>query len=144
MNTKAPANSFHLAVRWTARISTIPVIIVFLLMFLGEGFDPTKVRPIEWVMLLFGPFGLILGMILGWWKEGLGGAITILSYFAALSVGGYSSSGAGYLLICASPGFLFLLSWFLSRPVWKLPAWMIKELPASDENPPQPPPDEKP
>ena len=84
-------------------------------MFLGEGFEPAKIKPIEWVMLLFGPFGLMLGMIIGWWKEGLGGAITVLCYFAALLVGDYSGFGAGNLLICAAPGFLFLLSWFLSN-----------------------------
>lgn len=66
-------------------------------------------------MLIFGPFGLVLGMLLGWWKEGLGGAVVILSLFASLIVGDYSGSGAGYMLICASPGFLFLLSWFLSK-----------------------------
>jgi hypothetical protein len=126
-------------VRWTARISSIPVIVVFLLMFFGEGFDPAKVKPIEWVMLLFGPFGFILGMILGWWKEGLGGAITVLSFFAAMLVGDYSGSGAGYILICAAPGFLFLFSWLLSNP-----AIMSKHAPDSGENLPQPPTSEKP
>jgi len=102
------------AVRWIARISSIPIII-FLLMFLGEGFEPAKVKPIEWLMLIFGPFGLMLGMLLGWWKDGLGGAVVILSLFASLIVGDYSGSGAGYMLICASPGFLFLVSWILSK-----------------------------
>lgn len=124
------------AVRWAARISSVPVILVFLLMFIGEGFDPSKVKPIEWVMLAFGPFGLILGMILGWWKEGLGGLIAVLSYTGALIVGDYSGSGAGYLLVCASPGFLFLLAWILSGSAWKLPAWMVKELPGAEEKPP--------
>ena len=134
-----PASSFHLAVRWAARIASIPVIAVFILMFIGEGFDPAKVKPVEWVMLLFGPFGLILGMILAWWKEGLGGAIATLSFFAALLVGDYSASGAGYMLICAAPGFLFLLSWLLSKP-----AMLSKNTPASEEKPPQPPTSEKP
>jgi len=126
-------NTFQLVVRWTARLSSVLIIGVFLLMFLGEGFEPAKVKPIEWVMLLFGPFGLILGMIIGWWKEGLGGAITILCFLAALSVGGYSGSGAAYFLVCAAPGFLFLLSWFLSRSA------QSKAVPASEEPPPQPP-----
>jgi hypothetical protein len=30
-------------------------------------------------------------------------------------VGDYNASGAGYMLLCASPGLLFLLSWFLSK-----------------------------
>jgi len=57
----------------------------------------------------------MLRMLLGWWKEGLGGAVVILSLFASLIVGDYSGSGAGYMLICASPGFLFLVSWILSK-----------------------------
>lgn len=138
-NSKPTANPLLTVVRWTARISSIPIIIVFLLMFFGEGFDPTKVKPFEWVMLLFSPFGLVLGMILGWWKEGLGGAITILSYFGALLVGDFSGSGAGYLLICASPGILFLIAWLLSKP-----AMLSKDIPASEKNPPQPPTNEKP
>lgn len=125
-------------VRWIARISSIPIIIIFLLMFLGEGFDPSKVKPMEWVMLIFGPFGLILGMILGWWKEGLGGAIATLSFFIAMIVGGYSSSGAAYMAVCAAPGFLFLLSWVLSNP-----AMLSKGKTASEENLPEAPPSQK-
>jgi len=130
--------TLQLAVRWTARVSSILVISVFLLMFFGEGFDPSKVKPNEWVMMVFGPFGLILGMILGWWKEGLGGVVTILCYLIALRVGGFSGSGAGIFLICAAPGFLFLLSWFLSRSA------ALKSRAASEETPPQPPTSEKP
>ena len=127
------------AVRWIARISSILVIGVFMLMFFGEGFDPAKVKPNEWVMLLFGPFGLMLGMILGWWREGLGGAITIVCFFIALIIGDYSGDGGRYMLICASPGFLFLFAWLLSNP-----AIMSREKPVSEENPPQPPTSEKP
>jgi len=102
-------------IRWTARILSILFIIIFLLMFLGEGFEPDKVTPREWVSLFFFPFGLIVGMILAWWKEGLGGAITVGSLIAELFVGDVSGSGGGNMLLCASPGFLFLLSWFLSK-----------------------------
>lgn len=139
ISPKPTANPLLTTVRWTARIASILVIGVFLLMFFGEGFDPAKVKPNEWVMLLFGPFGLMLGMILGWWKEGLGGAITIVCFFITLSIGNYSGAGGRYMLICASPGFLFLFAWLLSNP-----AIMSKEKPDSDEKPPQPLPNEKP
>jgi len=137
--SKATTNPLLTAVRWTARISSIPVIVVFLLMFFGEGFDPTKVKSIEWVMLLFGPFGFMLGMILGWWKEGLGGVITIVSFFGAMLVGDYSGSGAAYMAVCAAPGFLFLLAWLLSNP-----ALMSKGKSDSKINPSQSSTDEKP
>ena len=86
-DSKKAMGSFQLAIRWTARISSILIISVFLLMFFGEGLEPEKVKPLEWLMLLFGPFGLMLGMILGWWKEGLGGTIVVLSLTSALLVG---------------------------------------------------------
>lgn len=136
--SKATTNPLLPAIRWTARLSSIPVIVVFLLMFLGEGFDPTKVKPIEWIMLLFGPFGFMFGMILGWWKEGLGGAITIVSFFGAMLVGDYSGSGATYMSVCAIPGFLFLFAWLLSNP-----ALISKDESASEKNPPQSPTNEK-
>ena len=91
-------------------------------MFLGEGFDASKITPREWISLFFFPFGVSAGMILAWWKEGLGGVITVVSFIAELFVGDVSSSGGGYMLICASPGLLFLLCWFLSQPVERLPA----------------------
>lgn len=137
--SRAATNPWLTAVRWTARISSILVIAIFLLMFAGEGFDPTKVNPNKWIMLLFGPFGFMLGMILGWWKEGLGGAITIASFFGAMLVGDYSGSGATYMAVCAAPGFLFLFAWLLS-----IPAMMSKDKPASVEDSAQPPINEKP
>jgi len=136
--SKTTANPLLATVRWTARISSILVIGVFLLMFFGEGFDPANVKPNEWAMLLFGPFGLMLGMIIGWWKEGLGGAITIVSIFGAMLVGDYSDSGAINMVICAAPGFLFLFAWLLSKT-----AIMSKDKPAPEENLSQPPTSKK-
>ena len=116
MKTAKPSNTPLLsAIRWIARISSILFTGVFILMFLGEGFDPAKITVREWTSLFFFPFGLVVGMILAWWKEGLGGAIAVGSTLATLIVGDFNSSGAGYMLICASPGFLFLLYWFLSN-----------------------------
>ncbi len=84
-------------------------------MFLGEGFEPDKITPREWISLFFFPFGVILGMILAWWKEGLGGAITVASLIGEILVGDVSGAGGRYMLICASPGFLFLILWLLSQ-----------------------------
>jgi len=113
--SKSSINPFLLGLRWIARILSILFISIFVLMFFGEGFDLAKITPHEWVSLLFFPFGLMTGMIIAWWKEGLGGLITVLCLVAEILVGDVSSSGGGNMLICASPGFLFLLSWFLSR-----------------------------
>ena len=129
---KTKSSPLLLIIRWAARISSILFITVFFLMFFGEGFEPDKVTPREWISLFFFPFGLIVGMILAWWKEGLGGAITIGSLIAILIVGDVSGSGGWFMLICASPGFLFLLSWLLSKP-----SRLSRDTPDSEENPPQ-------
>jgi hypothetical protein len=101
--------------RWIARILSLFFIGIFILMFIGEGFDPATITPREWVSLLFFPFGVVAGMILAWWKEGLGGAITVASLLATSFVGDVSSSGGAHMVVCASPGFLFLFCWFLSK-----------------------------
>ncbi len=108
-------NRLLLVYRWVARISSIIFIGVLLLMFLGEGFDPAKVTSREWVSLAFFPFGVSVGMIIAWWKEGLGGAITVASAIAEFIVGDMSGRGGAYMLFCASPGFVFLLCWVISR-----------------------------
>jgi hypothetical protein len=101
------------AVRWTARFLSILFIGVFILLFFGGSFDPRAATMREWVSFFFFPLGASLGMILAWWKEGLGGALTVLSVFLSILVHD-PSTGGGYALTCASPGLLFLLSWMLS------------------------------
>lgn len=45
--SRSPTNSLITEVRWTARISSIVFITIFLLMFMGEGFEPAKITPSE-------------------------------------------------------------------------------------------------
>lgn len=100
-------------VRWTARIFSILFILVFALMLFGNGINISGLTLRGWVSLFFFPLGASLGMVLGWWQEGLGGAITVVSVFLSILIHD-SSSGGGYMFACASPGILFLLSWMLS------------------------------
>jgi hypothetical protein len=100
-------------VRWTARVLSILFMGVFILLFFRGNFDPHAATPREWVSFFFFPLGASLGMILAWWQEGLGDALTVLSVFVSVLVHD-PSAGGGYALSCASPGFLFLLSWMLS------------------------------
>ena len=100
-------------IRWAARISSILFLGVFALMFTRGTIDPASLTPREWLSLLFFPIGASIGMILAWWKEGLGGALTLVSVFVCILIHDASSGGA-YVLTCASPGLLFLFSWLLS------------------------------
>ena len=118
-------------IRWIARIWSIPIIGIALLMLIGYGWnwvttgtaDPYAVEdypPIENLIPI--SLGLsVLGLGIAWRWEGLGGAITIVFHLATLAVNYLvlSRSGHPYLItiIVATPGILFLVSWLLSRYV---------------------------
>jgi hypothetical protein len=103
------------AVRWVARLGSLATIVLVLLFLVGEGFNPS---PKEWLGFLFFPVGICVGMVIAWWKEGAGGAITVASllafYGVHLGTAGRLPTGWAWLLF-ATPGFLFLLSWHLRR-----------------------------
>ena len=104
------------AVRWTARAWAIATVGVILLLSVGEGVYPATWT--EWTGLLLYPGGICLGMILAWWREGLGGGITVgsLVAFYALHTATAGSPPRGWAwLVLAVPGFLFLWCWRRSR-----------------------------
>jgi hypothetical protein len=102
-----------------ARVGSIASITLLLMLFAGEGVHPSQVAPREWIGLFFFPFGIMIGMIIAWWKESLGAMITVGSLMAFYLVYGYFMrnhiSGWAFLVF-ASPGFLFLLHWLFSGP----------------------------
>ena len=103
-------------VRWIARVWSIASITLVLLFIVGEGDNPTTST--EWLGFLFFPAGICVGMIIAWWREGLGGVITIGSlvmfYAIHLATAGAFPRGWAWLAF-AAPGFLFLASWYWSR-----------------------------
>ena len=105
-----------LALRWTARIWSVASVALVLAFIVGEGFDPSGLN--EWLGALLFPIGISVGMILAWWKEGLGGSITVGSllafYVVHLATAGTFPKGWPWLAF-AAPGFLFLLVSYLSR-----------------------------
>jgi len=102
--------------RWTARAWSLVTVALVLAFILGEGDNPSGLN--EWLGFLFFPFGICAGMALAWWREGLGGIITVASlgvfYLIHLATAGTFPEGWAWLTF-AAPGFLFLLTWFLSR-----------------------------
>lgn len=97
-----------------ARVGSIASITLLLVLFAGEGLHPSQVAPREWVGLSFFPIGVIIGMVIAWWKEGLGAAITLGSLLGLYLIYGffmrYHIAGWAFIVF-ASPGFLFLLHW---------------------------------
>lgn len=109
----------EMALHWSARILSLVSTYVILLFFVGERFEITRIGAREWVGLLLFPFGVIVGFALAWWKEGLGGAISIacvLGFYLVygLVLNGRLNQGWAFFVL-ALPGFLFLLSWLRSH-----------------------------
>jgi hypothetical protein len=100
-----------------ARVGSIASITLLLMLFVGEGFHPSKISTNEWAGLLFFPIGVVIGMAIAWWKEGVGSVITVGSLIGFYLVWGYimrNHIGGWWFLVFASPGFLFLLHSLLS------------------------------
>ena len=103
---------------WTARIWAAASVGLVLAFLVGEGFHPSQIKTREWLGLVFFPVGICAGMILAWWKAGLGGAITVGSllvfYVIHFATAGTFPRGWAFLVF-AAPGFLFLLYWAQCR-----------------------------
>jgi hypothetical protein len=117
MENRHDGNDLVIAfIRLAARILSILVIGIELLLIFGEGIHPSTTM--DWIGLLFFPVGISAGMILAWWKEGLGGIITVGSLVAFYMIH-YATlqtlpNGAGWFSL-SSPGFLFLIHWYITR-----------------------------
>ncbi len=110
-----------LIIRWMARAWSIASVGFILLMFIGsglaEGFNLAQFTSCDWVGLFFFPFGVSLGMIVAWRREGLGGGITVgslLAFYAVLRVMDGRFPRGPYFALVAAPGVLFLMCWLLS------------------------------
>lgn len=99
-----------------ARVGSIASITLLLMLFAGEGFHPSTISRNEWAGLLFFPIGVVIGMVIAWWKEGVGSVVTLASLLGFYLVWGYllrNHIGGWWFVVFASPGFLFLLHWML-------------------------------
>lgn len=105
--------------RWSARILSIASTAMLLLFVFGEKFDTSKVTGRQWLAFAFFPLGIVVGFVVAWWKEGLGGGITIASLLIfylifVLLLRGDLGRGV-WFLVFAIPGFLFLAAYAISR-----------------------------
>jgi hypothetical protein len=107
-------------VRWTARGLSVVMVGILLLFLFGEGdlSEFSKLTLREWIGLLFYPLGVVVGMILAWFRPGVGGTVTVGSllgfYLVQLLLWG-DLPGGPFFVLFASPGFLFLLLAWLRR-----------------------------
>lgn len=107
-----------IVIRWLARLGSLVSIGLLLAFLFGEGGVGQQLSAPEWLGLLFFPGGVIVGMLLGWWREGWGGAVVIVS-LAAFYAEQYFLDGriptGPWFLIFALPGLLFAFNWLLTH-----------------------------
>ncbi len=103
-----------LVVRWIARLGSLASIWILAGFLFGEFGHPTLG---ELVAIALFPVGVVAGMLLGWWREGLGGLVSVVSlgaFYLWVRVLQGHFPGGPYFLIFSAPGFLFLISSFLN------------------------------
>jgi len=108
----------ELSFRWLARLMSLFSVGIVALFFLAEPFKPSTVRPREWVGLAFFPAGVVIGLLVACWKEGLGAAISLCSLAAFYLVFSWlmgSNIHGPWFVIFGSPAFFFLTAWLLSK-----------------------------
>ena len=105
-------------VEFLARVGSLISITLLVLLFQAEALHPSEIAPGEWFGLVFFPIGVITGLVIAWWKEGLGVSITIGSLLAFYFVYGYLLRyhiGGWAFVMFASPAFLFFFHWVLCQ-----------------------------
>jgi len=115
MNNKSKLN---VAIGWAARVLSIVSIGLLLLFLFGEWSEPAHYRSVELIQFLFFPVGVCVGMIMAWWREGLGGWIAVASLliFYSISLAATGSFPKGWAFLAfAAPSFLFLINSFMAR-----------------------------
>jgi hypothetical protein len=107
-----------LSFRWVARLTSLVSMGIVAMFLLAEPFKPSNVRPREWVGFVCFPIGVMLGLIIAWWKEGLGACFALTSLVAFYTVYGWlmgSNIHGPWFVIFASPAFFFLAAWLTSK-----------------------------
>jgi hypothetical protein len=103
--------------RWFARICSVASISMILLFFFGEEFNPSKITAKQWIGFLFFPIGIVVGMIIAWRHEGIGGTISVLSLLGFYLVYGLLLNNrlwqGGWFIVFTIPGILFFIYWLI-------------------------------
>ena len=104
------------ALRWTGRIWALASLAVLAAFMFGggESLRPTAAQAVG--MLLF-PVGVAAGLVAGWWREGVGGLVTVgsLALFSAWLFMQQGRLPGPYFLLLAAPGFFYLAAALLQR-----------------------------
>jgi hypothetical protein len=103
-------------IRWTARIWSIPSMVALLLPYFVGGLywlETTSLREVVGHVCFL---AILVGLIVAWFREGLGGALTAAGFtifYVTWWARGDLPHGP-FLALIAAPGFLFLAYWLLT------------------------------
>lgn len=104
--------------RWIARLLSAVSVAAIILFVFAENVGWSALAWKEGILVLLFPFGVFAGLILGWEDELSGGIVAVSSIvlFYVLYAFAYSGSihETWWILLIASPGFLFFLYGFLA------------------------------
>ena len=104
--------TFEHILRLCARAASIVCLAIIFLFFLGEDFEFSKLSAGEWIGFGFFPIGVLIGLVLAWEEELIGGTITLLSIAAFYLVYGWflnSTLRMGWAFLpFVIPGLLFV------------------------------------
>lgn len=92
--------------RWIARLGSLCSIGLMVLMFFDS---PALPRPQELIAMVFFPGAVVCGMVIGWWKERDGGAITLaglLGFYLWMLLLSATLPSTPWFVVFASPGLL--------------------------------------
>ena len=106
-----------IGLKWIARVGSLLSVGLILLFVFGES-NSFSITPKEWIGLLFFPVGVVMGMLVAWWKEGTGAFIALISLIAFYGIYGLllGSHITGWaFVVFTAPAFLFLLYWIFSK-----------------------------
>jgi len=113
-------NLMLIILRWTARIWSY-IVVTFIVLFVGASLFESGVGSMssgEAIAFAFFPIGLTIGLIIAWWKEGLGGIIatgSIIAFHLIMLIVNSKPDFVLFIELLAVPGPLFIIYWLLSR-----------------------------
>lgn len=100
-------------IRVVARGASIVCLAIILLFFLGEDFALGTLSVEEWIGFAFFPVGVLVGLVLAWREEAIGGVITLASVAGFYLVYGWvlnSTFRMGWAFVpFLLPGILFVI-----------------------------------
>ena len=95
-------------VRWFARAASLASLGLLAMFATSGGAAPSA---FEWLLLALFPIGVAIGMIVAWWREILGGAITAASlgaFYAIISLDAARPPAGPWFAMFAAPGVVLL------------------------------------